>query len=204
MFFLTGPPAWPESPPDVTRTALVPADAGLSLELPLTLVAIGSPAAVRHAKAHPHPTVYHSHDPALVRAAVAHEASRRTGSAARLYYPQRPRLACASFVSKVLVTEGLLPRKIASVASLRHALLHRGWALNCPYGTSVLHISRKHLLPGDVLLFHRRGGRLAHSGISLGGDRFVAISSSHRRVALWRLSQYSRVYPDFESVRYDP
>lgn len=127
--------------------------------------------------------------------AIGERARTFIGASSAQFNPQFPRRACASFVSEILVSLGLMsaedPRCRGIVGQLPGLGARR--IASGPAGTTPTQV-------GDLIFFRDGGGVIRHVEIAVGGGRSVGTSSSQQRVGERPIG--SRGFPTIDVFRF--
>lgn len=135
---------------------------------------------------------------------IAQAAYAKIGHKTREFFPANPRLACASFVSNILVHVGAIPapRFTRSAAALVQVVRAQGAHPVLPARSMLGPATVTALRAGDVIIFASQHGQIHHAGIGLGPNRFVGTSSRGRIVKEWTLLKWNRIYPRIQYYRF--
>lgn len=102
------------------------------------------------------------------------------------FLPSAPRVACAAFTSYILVKSGG-KRHSYAVNTAYPQLRKRGGKIVAARVSTRYVGYYKWYKPGDFLFFHKRGNRLGHQEIYVGGGLTAGTSSSMLRVGIRRV-----------------
>jgi hypothetical protein len=137
---------------------------------------------------------------------IAAEAVKYDGQSNKIfvcYTGAPPELACASFVSYVLVKAHVLPSKCytASAADLERIVVGNG-AATVKKHVAITTVNEDGLVPGDIIFFYGGDNVTHHTGIYVGNGMIVDTSSSDKNVQNRALTIHAGKYQYFSAYRF--